>query len=145
MKRSALFSACLALTFLATAVAGAQSVSVYQTTPDLLVALSQQSTLHFAAKAGPVATAPLISRPRHTGSAAAMSSMMSMRATALLAAVGAMARRTPDAIASPPFAVRVKAFIRVILRPVGDASCHLPAPASQTILNTTLVRPKSKA
>ena len=60
MPRSALFSACLAAACLAAGAAGAQSVSVYQTTPDLLVALSQQSTLHFAAKAGPVATAPLI-------------------------------------------------------------------------------------
>jgi len=79
------------------------------------------------------ATAPLISRPRHTGSAAAISSMMSTRATGPIAATDPVAatgpiaatdpvaNRTTDAIASAPFAVRMKAFIRVIPRPVGDA------------------------
>jgi len=38
----------------------AQSVSVYQTTPDLLEALSERSSLHFSAKAAPGETAPLI-------------------------------------------------------------------------------------
>jgi glucosylceramidase len=55
MPRSTIFAACLALA----ATAGAQSVSVYQTTPDLLEALSQRETLHFSAKSTPAA-APLI-------------------------------------------------------------------------------------
>jgi glucosylceramidase len=38
----------------------AQSVAVYQTTPDLRVALSQRQQLHFSTKAAPPATAPLI-------------------------------------------------------------------------------------
>jgi glucosylceramidase len=58
MPRSTIFAACLALAALATS-AGAQSVSVYQTTPDLLEALSQRETLHFSAKPSPAA-APLI-------------------------------------------------------------------------------------
>jgi len=57
MPRSIVFSAWLAFTLLATA--GAQSVSVYQTTPDLIEALSEQATLHFG-KPSPAATAPLI-------------------------------------------------------------------------------------
>src|ERR1035441_2852768 len=60
MPRATMFTACLALAALATAWAGAQSVSVYQTTPDLLEALSQRETLHFSAKAAPPETAPLI-------------------------------------------------------------------------------------
>ena len=60
MKRFALFFACLALIFLAARHLGAQSVSVYQTTPDLLEALSQRETLHFSAKGDTTATAPLI-------------------------------------------------------------------------------------
>src|ERR1039457_6591406 len=60
MPRTTMFTACLALAALATAWAGAQSVSVYQTTPDLLEALSQRETLHFSAKAAPPETAPLI-------------------------------------------------------------------------------------
>jgi glucosylceramidase len=60
MPRSAFVAACVALTALAVTVAGAQSVSVYQTTPDLLEALSQRETLHFSAKAGAAAAAPLI-------------------------------------------------------------------------------------
>ncbi|HEY1902364.1 MAG TPA: glycoside hydrolase family 30 beta sandwich domain-containing protein [Terracidiphilus sp.] len=58
MPRSALLFSLLALSFLATA--GAQSVSVYQTTPDLLEALSQRATLHFTAKHRPLDDAPLI-------------------------------------------------------------------------------------
>jgi glucosylceramidase len=60
MPRSALFAACVALTALAAAAAGAQSVTVYQTTPDLLEALSQRETLHFSAKAASATAAPLI-------------------------------------------------------------------------------------
>jgi glucosylceramidase len=59
MKRLALFFACLALICLAAGIAGAQSISVYQTTPDLLEALSERATLHFA-KPDPAQTAPLI-------------------------------------------------------------------------------------
>jgi glucosylceramidase len=40
--------------------AGAQSISVYQTTPDLLEALSQRQNLKFSAKPDPGITAPLI-------------------------------------------------------------------------------------
>ena len=40
--------------------AGAQSVSVYQTTPDLLQALSERAALHFSAKVNSAAAAPLI-------------------------------------------------------------------------------------
>jgi glucosylceramidase len=58
MLRNFLFSACLALILLP--AAGAQSVSVYQTTPDLLETLSERATLHFSAKAEPVASAPLV-------------------------------------------------------------------------------------
>jgi glucosylceramidase len=45
---------------LAAAGAAGQSVSVYQTTPDLLEALSERATLHFSANAGKDATAPII-------------------------------------------------------------------------------------
>jgi glucosylceramidase len=57
MPRSAFFAACLALTALA---ASAQSVTVYQTTPDLLEALSQRGTLRFSSKATPAVSAPLV-------------------------------------------------------------------------------------
>jgi glucosylceramidase len=40
--------------------AGAQSISVYQTTPDLLEALSERATLHFSAGDGADAAAPQI-------------------------------------------------------------------------------------
>jgi glucosylceramidase len=60
MPRSAVFSACLALAVLSAAGAGAQSVYVYQTTPDLSQALAQSRKLHFSAKAVPASTAPLI-------------------------------------------------------------------------------------
>lgn len=60
MPRTTKFAACLALAALATAGARAQSVSVYETTPDLLEALSQRETLHFSPTAAPPETAPLI-------------------------------------------------------------------------------------
>jgi glucosylceramidase len=60
MPRSAFFVPCLALTFLAATGVQAQSVSVYQTTSDLLERLSPRATLHFASKAAPGETAPLI-------------------------------------------------------------------------------------
>jgi glucosylceramidase len=60
LPRIPIFVACLSLAAFAAAGAGAQSVSVYQTTPDLLETLSQRQTLHFSVKAGPAATAPLI-------------------------------------------------------------------------------------
>jgi glucosylceramidase len=50
----------LAVLCLAAAGAAGQSVSVYQTTPDLLEALSERATLHFSANAGKDATAPII-------------------------------------------------------------------------------------
>ena len=43
----------LALGFFGLATASAQSVAVYQTTPDLLEALSERATLHFSAQAAP--------------------------------------------------------------------------------------------
>jgi glucosylceramidase len=60
MTRSAIFAACFALTVVLSAGVSAQSVAVYQTTPDLLQALSQRHKLHFSAKPAPPATAPLI-------------------------------------------------------------------------------------
>jgi O-glycosyl hydrolase len=42
------------------ATARAQTVAVYQTTPDLLEGLSERATLHFSAKADPASTAPVI-------------------------------------------------------------------------------------
>jgi glucosylceramidase len=60
MPRSAVFAACLALNSLAAVGASAQSVAVYQTTPDMLERLSERAKLHFEAKADPAATAPLI-------------------------------------------------------------------------------------
>ncbi|MGD0893425.1 MAG: glycoside hydrolase family 30 beta sandwich domain-containing protein [Terracidiphilus sp.] len=61
MLRSALIPACLVLTCLATTTAaGAQSVTVYQTTPDLLEALSQRENLHLSKKMAESETAPLI-------------------------------------------------------------------------------------
>jgi len=58
MPRCTILAACLALSTLN--FAGAQSVSVYQTTPDLLEALSQRQTLRFAAKDIEGLNAPLI-------------------------------------------------------------------------------------
>jgi len=61
MPRPAFFAACLALISLSAAAnAGAQSVNVFQTTPDLLEALSERQTLHFSASSKQVSTAPLI-------------------------------------------------------------------------------------
>jgi glucosylceramidase len=60
MLRSALIAACLALAALATTAAAAQSVAVYQTTPDLLEALSQRENLHLSTKKAESETAPLI-------------------------------------------------------------------------------------
>jgi glucosylceramidase len=51
---------CLALALLAATGAGAQSISVYQTTPDLLEALSKRAALHFSASGKPSPVAPLI-------------------------------------------------------------------------------------
>jgi glucosylceramidase len=59
MSRTTVLAACLALATLTT-VASAQSVSVYQTAPDLSQALTPGEKLHFSAKAGAAATAPLI-------------------------------------------------------------------------------------
>jgi glucosylceramidase len=60
MLRSTTLVACLALTALVAAGAGAQSVAVYQTTPDLLEALSQRQDLRFSAKTVQTALGPLI-------------------------------------------------------------------------------------
>jgi glucosylceramidase len=60
MSRSTVLAACLALGALTASAASAQSVSVYQTTPDLSQALAQGEKLHFSAKADAAATAPLI-------------------------------------------------------------------------------------
>jgi len=60
MARSALFTSLLTFTFIAANCASAQSISVYQTTPDLLEALSERATLHFSDGAGSSAKAPLI-------------------------------------------------------------------------------------
>ncbi len=48
------------MTALATTGASAQSISVYQTTPDLLEALSQRETLHFSGHAVPAGAVPTI-------------------------------------------------------------------------------------
>jgi glucosylceramidase len=60
MLRSALVTACLALAALAATSSSAQSITVYQTTPDLLEALSQRETLHLSKKAAQSETVPLI-------------------------------------------------------------------------------------
>ena len=60
MLRSALVTACLALAALAATSSAAQSITVYQTTPDLLEALSQRETLHLSKKAAQSETVPLI-------------------------------------------------------------------------------------
>jgi glucosylceramidase len=60
MPRSTTLAACLALIILVTSGACAQSVSVYQTTPDLLEALSERATLHFSVKPHLETIAPLI-------------------------------------------------------------------------------------
>lgn len=58
LRRCAIAAACLALTLLKSATA--QSVSVYQTTPDLLEALSKVQGLKFSAKPSPGLTSPVI-------------------------------------------------------------------------------------
>jgi glucosylceramidase len=60
MQNRALFAACFALFAFCEAGAGAQAVSVYQTTPDLLETLSERQTLHFSAKPSLAVGAPLI-------------------------------------------------------------------------------------
>ncbi|MFZ0747007.1 MAG: glycoside hydrolase family 30 beta sandwich domain-containing protein [Terracidiphilus sp.] len=60
MPRSVAFISCLILATVATSAACAQSIAVYQTTPDLLEALSKRETLHFSAKTDADATVPLI-------------------------------------------------------------------------------------
>src|ERR1039458_1579125 len=58
MARFAILAVCLTLA--AASNAGAQTISVYQTTPDLLEALSQLQALHFTARPEPGQAAPLI-------------------------------------------------------------------------------------
>ena len=58
MTRRALLAVCMALT--AASNSGAQNISVYQTTPDLLEALSELQVLHFSARPERGQTAPLI-------------------------------------------------------------------------------------
>ena len=58
MPRCAIFAACLALATVQ--IAGAQAISAYQTTPDLLEALSPIHGLRFSAKPEAGLTAPLI-------------------------------------------------------------------------------------
>jgi glucosylceramidase len=58
MPRGTILASCFA--FLVVTTAGAQSVSVYQTTPDLLEALSQRQSLHFQKNAAPEANPPAI-------------------------------------------------------------------------------------
>jgi glucosylceramidase len=58
MAHSAILGVCLALT--ASSGAGAQAISVYQTTPDLLEALSEIQVLRFSARPEPGQAAPLI-------------------------------------------------------------------------------------
>jgi len=60
MLRFNLFTACLALAVFSAVPAGAQSVTVYQTTPDMLEALSQRENLHLSTKKAESETAPLI-------------------------------------------------------------------------------------
>ncbi|MGD0736257.1 MAG: glycoside hydrolase family 30 beta sandwich domain-containing protein [Terracidiphilus sp.] len=60
MPRPTLFAASLALASLAAGVACAQSIDVYQTTPDLLEVLSQRSTLRFSTKEALSETTPII-------------------------------------------------------------------------------------
>jgi len=60
MPQSPFFAACLGLAAFAAAAASAQSVAVYQTTPDLIEALSPRQTLHFSAKPSLAPSSPLI-------------------------------------------------------------------------------------
>jgi len=58
MTRCAILAVCLALASISASCA--QTIAVYQTTPDLLEALSERQVLHFSAKPEPGQTAPLI-------------------------------------------------------------------------------------
>jgi glucosylceramidase len=60
MVRCARFLCCLLVSPLAAAGCGAQTISVYQTTPDLLETLSERATLHLSAKSGPEAILPVL-------------------------------------------------------------------------------------
>ena len=60
MPRSKILVACLAFAALVSASSSAQSISVYQTTPDMLEALSQRAELHFIAKTAAAPQLPLI-------------------------------------------------------------------------------------
>jgi len=60
MSRIAVLAARLALVAIAATGAHAQSVSVYQTTPDLLEAMSHREALHFSARPESVANLPVI-------------------------------------------------------------------------------------
>jgi glucosylceramidase len=60
MLRATIFAVCLSFAVLVPSGSFGQSVSEYQTTPDLLLALSQRATLHLSAKADPGTPAPLI-------------------------------------------------------------------------------------
>src|SRR5579859_3457868 len=58
MPRGTILTAFFALIF--STCAGAQTVDVYQTTPDLLEALSHRQSLHFSAKPSPGQTSPVV-------------------------------------------------------------------------------------
>ncbi len=60
MSRTAVLAARLALVAIAATGAYAQSVSVYQTTPDLLEAMSHRKALHFSARPESAANLPVI-------------------------------------------------------------------------------------
>jgi glucosylceramidase len=60
MPRPTILSACLALAALVPIAVAAQSISVYQTTPDLLETLSQRAALHFSANAAAGVQLPVI-------------------------------------------------------------------------------------
>lgn len=60
MRRPSIFLFCFFLGFFAAAGAHGQSVAVYQTTPDLLEALSQRQSLHFSAARKSTSTGPLV-------------------------------------------------------------------------------------
>ena len=59
MARPARLTSCFILCLIA-AGCGAQTVSVYQTTPDLLETLSERATLRLSAKSGPEAILPVL-------------------------------------------------------------------------------------
>jgi len=121
MKRPALFSACLALIFLAANAAGAQSVSVYQTTPDLLEALSERATLHFSAKADPAATTPLIA----VDDAQRFQEMDGFGASLTDSAAWLFAKKLPEAQADAAFKTLFSRkggiALRILRQPVGSS------------------------